>query len=86
MSILKKQNMPYFYVTFDAISIYINLFLIASISSGKDRTEENSIFESKSNRGGREHPAPEAGKKDQGGSLDTVKVFKTLCLAEEVTR
>ncbi|XP_057595308.1 low-density lipoprotein receptor-related protein 11 isoform X4 [Hippopotamus amphibius kiboko] len=30
-------------------------------SSGKDRKEENYIFESKSNRGGGEHPAPEAG-------------------------
>ncbi|XP_065787201.1 low-density lipoprotein receptor-related protein 11 isoform X2 [Muntiacus reevesi] len=30
-------------------------------SSGKNRKEENYIFESKSNRGGREHPAPEAG-------------------------
>ncbi|KAJ8797256.1 hypothetical protein J1605_017484 [Eschrichtius robustus] len=30
-------------------------------SSGKHRKEENYIFESKSNRGGGEHPAPEAG-------------------------
>uniref|UniRef100_A0A8C3VK83 Low-density lipoprotein receptor-related protein 11 n=1 Tax=Catagonus wagneri TaxID=51154 RepID=A0A8C3VK83_9CETA len=30
-------------------------------SSGKNRKEENYIFESKSNRGGGEHPAPEAG-------------------------
>ncbi|KAM5326614.1 low-density lipoprotein receptor-related protein 11 isoform 2-T2 [Glossophaga mutica] len=30
-------------------------------SSGKSRKEENHIFESKSNRGGAEHPAPEIG-------------------------
>lgn len=30
-------------------------------ASGKTRKEENYIFESKSNRGGGEHPAPEAG-------------------------
>ncbi|XP_008052188.2 low-density lipoprotein receptor-related protein 11, partial [Carlito syrichta] len=32
-----------------------------SSSSGKNRKEENYIFESKGDRGGREHPAPETG-------------------------
>lgn len=38
------------------------LFPAESGASGKTRKEENYIFESKSNRGGGEHPAPEAGK------------------------
>ena len=41
---------------------YVLLFSTDGDSSGKNRKEENYIFESKSNRGGGEHPAPEAGK------------------------
>lgn len=38
------------------------LYSTDSSSSEKNRKKENYIFESKSDRGGGEHPAPEAGK------------------------
>uniref|UniRef100_A0A8B9XX75 LDL receptor related protein 11 n=1 Tax=Bos mutus grunniens TaxID=30521 RepID=A0A8B9XX75_BOSMU len=45
-------------------------------SSGKNRKEENYIFESKSNRGGGEHPAPEADIKylDAAWSADLLDI------------
>ncbi|XP_043313060.1 low-density lipoprotein receptor-related protein 11 [Cervus canadensis] len=57
LSTTEKKN----HSTFGGPESHIDLEMPDGDSSGKNRKEENYIFESKSNRGGGEHPAPEAG-------------------------
>lgn len=59
--------MLYFHVCFLQFLMYLQyllyLFMTDDGSSGKNRKEENYyIFESKSDQGRGEHPAPETGK------------------------
>ncbi|XP_055289818.1 low-density lipoprotein receptor-related protein 11 isoform X2 [Moschus berezovskii] len=56
LSTTEKKN----HSTFWGPESHIDLEMPDGASSGKNRKEENYIFESKINRGGGEHPAPEA--------------------------
>lgn len=84
-SIVGEKKKPYFHACFLKCLLYpqymLYLFSTDSASLGKNRKEENYVFESKSDRGEGEHPAPETGNCTPRKSIAECKHLRSRVLS-----